>query len=213
MGGWGGKVATAWAMLLHDMFSGKYRSVAPRSFKSAIGEVAPRFMGYAQQDSQELLSFLLDGLHEDLNQIENKPATAAVESNGREDKIVAMEAWKTYLKRNQSVIVDLLQGQYKSKVCCPDCGKVSVTFDPYMFLSVPLPTEKFKVIEYTWIDSDTSIPPKVYGQKILKVADIGMFKEAVAKVHGVSDQELFVCDVWKSKIHKELRKHDSVGDI
>ncbi len=81
-------------------------------------------MGYSQQDSQELLSFLLDGLHEDLNQIENKPATHAVE-------IVALHSWKTYLKRNQSVIVDLLQGQYKSRIDCPDCGRVSVTFDPY----------------------------------------------------------------------------------
>ena len=211
--GWKGKVATAWAMLLHDMFSGKYRTVAPRAFKGAIGEVAPRFMGYAQQDSQELLSFLLDGLHEDLNQIKNKPATQPVESNGRPDTVVAQEAWKTYLSRNQSKIVDLMQAQYRSELVCPDCGRVSVTFDPYMFLSVPLPTEKHKVIEYTWIDSDTSIPPKVYGQKILKVADIGMFKEAVAKVHGVNHEELFVCDVWKSKIHRELRRHDSVGDI
>ncbi len=60
-------------------------------------------MGYSQQDLQELLSFLLDGLHEDLNQIEEKPATPAVESNGRPDHIVALDAWKTYLKRNQSI--------------------------------------------------------------------------------------------------------------
>merc|ERR1719242_1875039 len=211
--GWNGRVAKAWAVLLHDMFSGKYRTVAPRQFKSAIGEVAPRFMGYAQQDSQELLSFLLDGLHEDLNQIEKKPATEAVESGGREDTVVAMEAWKTYLKRNQSVVVDLLQGQYKSKVCCPDCGRVSVTFDPYMFLSVPLPTEKYKTIEYTFIASDTSIPPTVFGQKMLKVADIEMFKQSIAKKQGVDKDELFVCDIWKSKIHRELRRHDSVGDI
>lgn len=187
--------------------------VAPRQFKSAIGEVAPRFMGYAQQDSQELLSFLLDGLHEDLNQIIEKPATQAVESDGRQDAAVAQESWKTYLKRNQSKVVDLLQGQYKSKVHCPDCGRTSVTFDPYMFLSVPLPTEKYKVIEYTYVEADTSVPPKMYGQKMLKVADIGMLKDAVAKKHGVSKDELFVCDVWKSKIHRELRRHDSVGDI
>jgi len=211
--GWKGKVANAWAMLLHDMFSGKYRVVAPRQFKSAIGESAPRFMGYAQQDSQELLSFLLDGLHEDLNQIKKKPMTQPVDSNGRPDTVVAQEAWKTYLSRNQSKIVDLMQAQYRSEVVCPDCGRVSVTFDPYMFLSVPLPTEKHKVIEYSWISSDTSVHPVVFGQKILKVADIGMLKEAVAKVHGVAHEELFVCDVWKSKIHRELRRHDSVGDI
>lgn len=38
-----------------------------------IGEFAPRFNGYTQQDSQELTSFLLDGLHEDLNRIKKKP--------------------------------------------------------------------------------------------------------------------------------------------
>ena len=154
--GWQGKVADAWAMLLHDMFSGKYRTVAPRSFKSAIGEVAPRFMGYAQQDSQELLSFLLDGLHEDLNQIKNKPATQPVESAGRADVVVAQEAWKNYLLRNQSKIVDLMQAQYRSELVCPDCGRVSVTFDPYMFLSVPLPTEKFKVC--IWIYNLMTFP-------------------------------------------------------
>ena len=31
------------------------------------------FSGYLQQDSQELLSWLLDALHEDLNRIHQKP--------------------------------------------------------------------------------------------------------------------------------------------
>ena len=212
--GWKGKVATAWGQLLKDMFSNKYRTVAPRQFKEAIGAVAPRFLGYAQQDSQELLSFLLDGLHEDLNQIVKKPATEAVESNGRQDAIVAAEAWKTYLKRNQSIIVDLMQGQYKSKVVCPDCNRVSITFDPYMFLSVPLPTQKYKIIEYTFVDcTKTNIVPTVYGIKINKFYDITAFKKTLGKRHNVDEKELYVCDIWKSKFHRELRKHDTVAEI
>jgi ubiquitin carboxyl-terminal hydrolase 4/11/15 len=38
-------------------------------------------------------------------------------------------------------VVDTFQGQLKSHVKCPDCPRVNVTFDPYMFLSVPLPLE------------------------------------------------------------------------
>ncbi len=93
-------------------------------------------------DSSELLSFLLDGLHEDLNRVRKKPATSAIDSNNRSDAEVSREAWDTYLLRNRSIVVDTLQGQLKSKVVCPveTCGKVSITFDPYMFLSVPLPT-------------------------------------------------------------------------
>jgi uncharacterized UBP type Zn finger protein len=33
------------------------------SFQIAVGRFAPQFSGYQQQDSQELLAFLLDGLH------------------------------------------------------------------------------------------------------------------------------------------------------
>lgn len=43
--------------------------------------------------AQELLSFVLDGLHEDLNRVTDKPITAPVEGNGRPDAVVALEAW------------------------------------------------------------------------------------------------------------------------
>ena len=48
---------------------GRYSACAPVDFKRTIGEFAPQFAGYQQQDSQEFLLFFLDGLHEDLNRI------------------------------------------------------------------------------------------------------------------------------------------------
>ena len=57
-------------------------------------------MGYAQHDSQELLAFLLDGLHEDLNQIINKPyVDMSIESEGRDDKVGShslVDLWTMY---------------------------------------------------------------------------------------------------------------------
>ena len=52
---------------------GDTASVSPSNFKWQLGKFAPQFQGYGQQDSQELLAFLLDGLHEDLNRIKRKP--------------------------------------------------------------------------------------------------------------------------------------------
>ena len=52
---------------------GETASVSPSNFKYKLGRFAPQFQGYGQQDSQELLAFLLDGLHEDLNRIKRKP--------------------------------------------------------------------------------------------------------------------------------------------
>lgn len=56
--------------------------------------------------------------------MKNKPLTTAVESDGRPDSAVADEAWRVYKMRNDSVIVDLFQGQYKSTLVCPSCDKV-----------------------------------------------------------------------------------------
>jgi ubiquitin C-terminal hydrolase len=57
--GWGGKIAQEYAKLIKDIWSGKYTTVAPRGVKDAIGEFQPRFSGYQQHDSSELLSFLM----------------------------------------------------------------------------------------------------------------------------------------------------------
>ena len=48
---------------------------------------ASQFTGYAQHDAQEFMAFLLDGLHEDLNRIQNKPYTETVDSDGRLDEV------------------------------------------------------------------------------------------------------------------------------
>ncbi len=53
-----------------------------------------------------------------------KPYIEDKDSDGRPDDVVADEAWMAYKMRNNSFIVDLFQGQYKSKLVCPVCSKV-----------------------------------------------------------------------------------------
>lgn len=52
---------------------------------------------------------------------------------------MALESWIAHTKRNQSIIVDLMTGQYRSKVTCPDCYKESITFDPFITVTLPIP--------------------------------------------------------------------------
>ena len=63
---------------------------------------------------------------QDLNRVREKPYTQTEEGCDRPDDEVAREAWYRYRLRDDSVIVDLFQGQYKSKLVCPACGKVRV---------------------------------------------------------------------------------------
>ena len=69
-------------------------------------------------------------------------------------KVVAKEAWDGYKQRNDSVIVDLFHGLLKSTLVCPECSKVSVQFDPFCYLSLPLPLKKERFIEVFFIPLD-----------------------------------------------------------
>jgi ubiquitin C-terminal hydrolase len=64
---------------------------------------------YIDMTAQELLAFLMDGLHEDLNRVRVKPYIEEPDANGRPDKVVAAEVWANYRRRNDSVIVDHFQ--------------------------------------------------------------------------------------------------------
>lgn len=44
----------------------------------------------------------------------------AHDSTGRSDEDLAAEHWQEFLERNQSVVVDLFQGQFSSKVSVND---------------------------------------------------------------------------------------------
>lgn len=58
---------------------------------------------------QELLAFLLDGLHEDLNRVKHKPYINSRDADGRPDEEVADEFWANHIARNDSIIVDVCQ--------------------------------------------------------------------------------------------------------
>jgi ubiquitin C-terminal hydrolase len=147
-----------YARLLDEMWSGNDSIINPLQFKVSVAKFAPQFSGHNQHDAQvcvvcvawpppplyvgcarwtrgvavcvqELLAFLLDGLHEDLNLVTKKTYREATATSpaGRPDTTLAAQAWALHLERNQSIVVDLMQGQLKSTVSCrrPGCTKVT----------------------------------------------------------------------------------------
>ena len=150
--GHGGRLAEAYGALLDELWthsgddSGSV--VSPKSFKQVLSSCNEMFDGYEQHDTQEMLTFLLDGLHEDLNRVKHRPVVNQVDNRDdeRDEEAVACEAWLGYLKRNRSIIVDLFQGQLRSVLTCKACGHKTATFDPFQYLSVPLRSSSGRAI-------------------------------------------------------------------
>ncbi|CAG2256145.1 ubiquitin carboxyl-terminal hydrolase 2-like [Mytilus galloprovincialis] len=135
-----GQLITAYAKLMEGIWKDKDSSVSPNSFKTQIQRFAPRFMGYAQQDAQEFLRYLLEGLHEDVNRVTKKPKPVTIKDEDfPQDKDKGQEYWRVYLTYDNSHIVDIFVGQLRSTLNYHDCGHKSTTFDPFWDLSVPIP--------------------------------------------------------------------------
>lgn len=143
--GTGGKLAEEFAALLDQLFGEPDTPASPSSFKAIVSRFAPQYSGTMQHDCQEFMAYLLDGLHEDLNRVSKKPYHDIPDANGRPDEVVAAEQWKLHLMRDRSIIVDIMQGQLKSSLTCEECGYVSVKFDPFMYLSLPVIADEEEV--------------------------------------------------------------------
>lgn len=96
-----GELAYAYADLITEMWNGQNSYAVPRTFKMHISRFAPQFTGYQQQDSQELLAYTLDGLHEDLNRILKKPYVETSDGDGKSDEV-------NYLKKIRGYLLDIL---------------------------------------------------------------------------------------------------------
>ncbi|KAI9723333.1 MAG: hypothetical protein M1812_001216 [Candelaria pacifica] len=202
-----GEVARQYALLLHSMYDdGGLATFAPRQFKNTIGKFATSFTGWAQQDSQEFLGFLLDGLQEDLNRVHKKPyiekpdSTDAMINDPEAIRELGDKCWSIYKARNDSVIADLFAGTYKSTLVCPICEKVSITFDPFNTLTLQLPIENMWYREIYFFPSHSR--PVRIAVDIDKNGSIKMLKEYVAKKAEVDPNRLIIAEIYKSKFYK-----------
>ncbi|KAL8162412.1 hypothetical protein V2J09_013901 [Rumex salicifolius] len=108
--------------------SGVRSILNPKSLFGCVCSKAPQFRGYQQQDSHELLRYLLDGLSTE--ELRVKKLT-----NSCPNKVDPSHI-------NTSFVDTIFGGQLSSTVCCVECGHSSTVYEPYLDLSLPVPTKK-----------------------------------------------------------------------
>jgi ubiquitin carboxyl-terminal hydrolase 4/11/15 len=167
----GGQIARAFGALVSEVWSGRHGSVLPSDLKSAIGSFAPQFAGWEQQDSQELVTFVLDGLHEDLNSCAKK-SVAPIYGDGTNDLETAAGAWQGYMDRNISPIVDIFHGQLRSRCDCPNCHRTSTVFDPFSMLSLPVREAISSSVPVRFVPRDFTRPREALRVSVKRPANI-----------------------------------------
>ncbi|KAK2464014.1 hypothetical protein APHAL10511_003958 [Amanita phalloides] len=142
-----GKLAGTFAKLVQEMWLSDLPYLTPFEFRKSICQLKSEFIGSDQHDSQEFLNFLLDGIHEDLNRIITKPPAKhdpeqEAELERLPVQIASEQEWRAWRMRNDSIIVDYFQGQFRSRLECLTCQKTSTTYNVFSILQLPIPHAK-----------------------------------------------------------------------
>jgi ubiquitin carboxyl-terminal hydrolase 8 len=134
-----GEVAKEYAQLARLLWSGQHQVVSPDGMKLVAGKCDPMFSGCGQQDAHEFFSKLMEWLHDELNEVQGPKNLP--ERNFQGDLSGAQAAWEFAKKADRSFIIDTFYGQWVSTLTCQTCGWQSAKYDPFMELTIQLPTD------------------------------------------------------------------------
>ncbi|KAI5061326.1 hypothetical protein GOP47_0023831 [Adiantum capillus-veneris] len=132
----------------------------PCSLFDAICAKAPRFRGFQQQDSHELLRYLLEGLNleesgaatnlftGDYRKVISTSFSKVLGQNGHSGDSEAAEEDKEHGKASKpsnvtpTLVESVFGGQLSSTVHCLECGHISVVYEAMLDLSLQIPTRQ-----------------------------------------------------------------------
>ena len=118
------------------------KSYSPNSFKEVLSKENPLFAGIAANDSKDLINFLLERFHKELNVINNENNINNNSMINMLDQTNEQLMLKLFLNEFQekynSPISNLFYGIIETKSQCQLCNIIKYNFQIYSFIEFPL---------------------------------------------------------------------------
>ena len=217
--GTGGILAKLYSNFLFKLKKCEQNFFVPDYFKSGIGFIDDRFSGNGQQDSHEFISFLIDSLHEDLNKVINKPKSIRKDSDIYNKMIneyqKGISEWNNFLKGNQSIMVDLFYGQYKSMIICPLCNYIVTNFSIYTSLPLPIPISQDYFNVKVFFNEEGPNNPAIFKFYLILNKINNKIHEAkiiIAKMLNLSYNQIEIIKYTKTEITKIYEDNEEIPE-
>ena len=124
-------------ILWRENFEGK-NYYAPNSFKDIISKMNPLFQGIAANDSKDLIIFLYENIHKEINNPKlMNPKFQNIIINSPELQAL-QEFRQDYYPKNSSIIIDTFFFEHQNQIKCLNCQFVRSCFNIYNILIFPL---------------------------------------------------------------------------
>ena len=124
----------------------KNKSYSPISFKEVLAKENPLFTGIEANDSKDLINFLLERFHQELNVINTNIKISNNDINNNEyhqpdntnELAMLKDFLEDFVKKFNSPISNLFYGILKIKTKCQGCNTIKYNFQIYSFFDFPL---------------------------------------------------------------------------
>ena len=120
------------------------KSFSPNSFKEKLSQENPLFQGIQANDSKDLINFLLERFHLELNEPKKGENNIMMNNNEinqndqlDENKMLNIFLHEFKMKYN-SIISNLFYGMFETRSQCQKCKNIKYNFQVYSFLEFPL---------------------------------------------------------------------------
>ncbi|XP_065597873.1 ubiquitin carboxyl-terminal hydrolase 16 isoform X1 [Cyrtonyx montezumae] len=135
-----GPLTLAMHQFLTEMQETRRGVVTPKELFAQVCKKAIRFKGYQQQDSQELLRYLLDGMRaEEIQRISVGILKALTDSDKQNEEELKKKIKEFEKKKGIKSFVDrIFGGELTSTIMCEECRTVSLVHESFLDLSLPV---------------------------------------------------------------------------
>ena len=137
-------------------------SYNPKNFKEKLGEYNEQFKQYEANDSKDLILYLLQTFHEELNYFGDKtaPTNITLPNSTSRENTYNYSIFQLYNTTNFSKISQLFYGTYETIITCSECEKSFYSYQKFEFIEFP--TFSYKNKEFDIMNGFKDIESKQY---------------------------------------------------
>uniref|UniRef100_A0A3P9KU34 ubiquitinyl hydrolase 1 n=1 Tax=Oryzias latipes TaxID=8090 RepID=A0A3P9KU34_ORYLA len=205
-----GEVTEQLSGLVRALWTFEYTPQHSRDFKNVVSKSALQFRGNSQHDAQEFLLWLLDRVHEDLNQIVH-PESRPPRKPPVEEEEAVIEG--SPLPTPGSFVQELFQAQYRSSLTCPHCQKQSNTFDPFLCISLPIPVPHTRPLYVTVVYQGKCSHCMRVGVAVPLSGTVSRLRQAVAQETKIPAQQIVLTEMYSDGFHRSFCDDDEDLEI
>ncbi|NXA04066.1 UBP31 hydrolase, partial [Sapayoa aenigma] len=204
-----GEVTEQLAQLVRALWTLEYTPQHSRDFKNIVSKNAMQYRGNAQHDAQEFLLWLLDRVHEDLNNVVNSSGMPPLKPPLEDDMLLEGPAFPI----SSTFVQELFQAQYRSSLTCPHCQKQSNTFDPFLCISLPIPLPHTRPLYVTVVYQGKCSHCMRIGVAVPVSGTVARLREAVSSETKIPMEQIVLTEMYYDGFHRSFCDTDDLDTI